>query len=159
MNGAQAMPFLIIFVLIPLSEVLVFIQVSGHIGLGTALLMALLTAILGGMIVKYQGISTLMAAQDTLRQGGMPTKELFDGLCIVAAGATLITPGFITDALGFALLVPPIRDILREKLAKNAKFSASGFNSEYTEFHDHKNHHRPNDPDVIDVDFERIDKE
>ncbi len=151
------MPFLIIFVLIPLSEVLVFMKVSDHIGLGTALLMALLTAILGGIIVKYQGIHTLMTAQDTMRRGGMPAKELFDGLCIVAAGATLITPGFITDAIGFSLLIPKVRDLLRNKLSQNAQFSAGGFNAEYTEFHDIKSHHTPHDPDVIDVEFETID--
>ncbi|MGH1456330.1 MAG: FxsA family protein [Alphaproteobacteria bacterium] len=153
------MPFLIIFILIPLGEVLVFMQVSEHIGLGTALLMALITAILGGAIVKYQGMQTMMAAQNTMRSGGMPTKELFDGLCLVAAGAMLITPGFITDALGFALLIPAVRNALREKLSKSAKFSAGGFNAEYTEFHDTRHHHQPNDPDIIDVEYETIDKD
>lgn len=153
------MPFLILFVLVPLCEVLVFMKVSGYIGLGTALLMALTTAVLGGLIVKYQGIHTLMTAQETMRRGGMPAKELFDGLCIVAAGATLITPGFITDAIGFALLIPMFRNLLRNKLSQSAKFSSSSFNAEYTEFHDTKSHHNPRDPDVIDVEFETIDKE
>jgi UPF0716 protein FxsA len=153
------MPFLILFVLVPLCEVLVFMQVSDYIGLGTALLMALFTAILGGAIVKYQGIQTMMAAQNSLRQGGMPAKELFDGLCLVAAGATLITPGFITDVIGFSLLVPAVRNALRNKLSKSAKFSAGGFNAQYSEFHDTQSHQSPRDPDVIDVDFETIDKE
>ena len=153
------MPFLILFVLIPLSEVIVFMKVSGHIGLGSALLMALLTAILGGMIVKYQGIQTMMTAQNKMQSGGMPTKELFNGLCIVAAGATLITPGFITDAIGFALLIPAVRNALREKLSKSTKFSAGSFNAEHTEFHDTRHHHKPDVPDVIDVEYETIDKE
>lgn len=153
------MPFLIIFVLIPLSEVIVFMQVSEEIGLGTALLMALFTAILGGAIVKYQGLHTMMSAQETMRHGGMPAKELFDGLCIVAAGATLITPGFITDIIGFLLLVPFVRNILREKISKSARFSRADFNTEYTEFHSAKSYHSSRDPDVIDVEYETIDKD
>lgn len=150
------MPFLILFVLIPLAEIFVFLKMSGLIGLGTSLLIALGTAILGGFLVKYQGLRTMVSAQNTLRGGQLPSKDLFDGLCIVAAGATLITPGFITDALGFSLLVPKIRDILRRKLKASAVFKATGFNAEYTEFHDNKNYHKPNDPNVIDVEYETI---
>ena len=125
------MPFFLIFILIPLAEIIVFMSVSDHIGLGTALLMALFTAIIGGMIVKYQGIQTMMAAQKTLKSGGMPAKELFDGLCLVAAGATLITPGFITDALGFSLLIPAVRNAIRTKLSENGRFKAAGFHTEH----------------------------
>lgn len=152
------MPFFILFIVIPLCELFVFMSVSEHIGLGTALLMALLTAILGGIIVRYQGIQTLINAQSSLRQGHMPSKELFDGLCIVAAGATLITPGFITDTIGFLLLMPPVRDALRNKLGSSAKFTATGFSAEYGEFNDMKNHHRPQDPNVIDAEFETIEE-
>lgn len=153
------MPFFIIFVLIPLAELTVFMAVSEEIGLGTALLMALFTAILGGFIVKYQGVQTMMNAQTSLRGGQIPSKELFDGLCLVAAGATLITPGFITDAIGFALLVPPLRDKIRQKLAESGRFQASGFNTDYTEFHDMKQHHHPQDPNVIDAEYETIDEQ
>ncbi len=152
------MPFFVLFVIIPLSEIFVFMKVSGQIGLGTALLMALGTAILGGALVRYQGIQTLLNAQESMQKGTIPSKELFDGLCIVAAGATLITPGFITDVLGFALLVPAIRGVLRDKLSKNTKFHTAGFNNDYSEFSDNKQHHRPDSPDVIDVEFETIDK-
>ncbi len=152
------MPFFIIFILIPLSEIMVFMSVSDKIGLGTALLMALFTAILGGALVKYQGVHTMLSARESLDKGALPSKELFDGLCIVAAGATLITPGFITDALGFALLVPAFRDILRKKLSAHTHFQSTGFNNNYTEFHDHKQYHKPQDPDVIDVEYETLEE-
>ena len=138
------MPFIIIFVLIPLAEIMVFISVSDKIGLGTALLIALLTAILGGIIVRYQGIHTIINAQLSMQKGALPTKELFDGLCLVAAGATLITPGFITDAIGFALLIPRVRDFIRKKLAASAKFQSMDFEVQ-------------SDPDVIDVEYETMD--
>ena len=149
------MPFLVLFVFIPLAEILVFINVSGKIGLGSALLFALLTAVLGGMIVRFQGIKTMMSAQNSLRGGALPTKELFDGLCLVAAGATLITPRFITDALGFALLVPAVRNYLRHKLSQNAKFSSMEFGGEFgNEFGGHQG--QPHDPNVIEAEFETI---
>ena len=145
------MPFIIIFVLIPFSEIMVFMSVSDKIGLGTALLMALITAVLGGLVVKYQGIHTMMTAQKSLQAGQIPSKELFDGLCLVAAGATLITPGFLTDALGFALLVPAVRDALRTKLSASAKFDTMSFGTTET--------HMPDDPNVIDVEYETIDEQ
>lgn len=147
------MPFIIIFVLIPFSEIMVFMSVSDKIGLGTALLMALLTAVLGGFIVKYQGINTMMTAQKSMQQGQIPSKELFDGLCLVAAGATLITPGFITDAIGFSLLIPPIRDYLRTKLSNNSKFQTMDFGTTQGR------NNQPHDPNVIDVEYETIDEQ
>lgn len=138
------MPFIIIFVLIPLAEIMVFISVSDKIGLGTALLIALFTAILGGFIVRYQGLHAMMNAQASMQKGALPAKELFDGLCLVAAGATLITPGFITDVIGFALLIPHIRDILRKKIAASTKFQDMDFKVN-------------NDVNVIDVEYETLE--
>ena len=115
------MPFFIIFLAIPLVEISVFIAVGEHIGLGTTLLLALLTAIIGGIIIRKQGMDTVHSLQTQMSGGGLPLKELFDGFCLVAAGATLITPGFVTDAIGFTLLVPQIRDGLRHVLGKHFK--------------------------------------
>ncbi len=151
------MPFFILFILIPLSEIMVFMSVSDKIGLGTALLMALFTAILGGMLVKHQGIHTMLSARTSLDKGAIPSKELFDGLCIVAAGATLITPGFITDAIGFALLVPAIRNYLRQKLSAHTHFQGAGFRNEYTDFHDNRQYQKPHDPNVIEAEYETLE--
>jgi len=154
------MPFFLLFILIPLAEIIVFMNVSGVIGLGTALLMALLTAILGGSIVRYQGIQTLMTAQKSLRRGAIPSKELFDGLCLVAAGATLITPGFITDAIGFALLIPPLRDFLRKKMLQSSKFQASTFGATSQGMDEEPpQYYTEQDPSIIDVEYETIDEE
>ncbi len=147
------MPFFLLFIMIPLAEIMVFMKMTGIIGLGTSLLLAFLTAILGGAIVKYQGIQTLSKAQNNLNQGQLPSKELFDGLCIVAAGATLITPGFITDIIGFSLLVPALRERLRIALSSSGKFQAHNFTAGQNGFSEQK----PHDPDVIDVEYETID--
>jgi len=148
------MPFFILFIMTPLAEIIVFMNVSDVIGLGTALIMALLTAILGGTIVRYQGIQTIMAAQGNMRRGVLPSRELFDGLCLVAAGATLITPGFITDALGFALLIPSLRGMLLQKLIRSGKFEMSGFQN-----NDPSNaQYHYQDPDIIDAEYETLDE-
>ena len=148
------MPYLVLFVLIPISEIMVFINVSGKIGLGTALLMALFTAVIGGIIVKYQGMQTIMNAQNNLRHGSLPSKELFDGLCLVAAGATLITPGFITDALGFLLLIPAFRNMLRHKLAGSGQFETTQFGNGFPNMQEPQHH---DDPTIIDAEYETID--
>lgn len=148
-----------IFVLIPLAEIMVFIAVSKQIGLLTTFMLTLFTAILGGSLVKYQGFQTILSAQNTLREGGLPSDELFNGLCLVAAGALLLTPGFISDTLGFLLLLPPVRIKLQDALAKSGNFSSMSFNTEYTEFHDAKAYHRPQDPDIIEAEFEILEKE
>jgi len=136
-------------------------SVSDKIGLGTALLMALFTAVLGGFLVKYQGLKTLFAAQESMRHGEIPSKELFDGLCLIAAGATLITPGFITDAIGFLLLVPAFRNFLREKIMRSAYFKATQFNAEFTDFQDHGRHrdYSQNRQEAIDVEYETLDSD
>ena len=151
------MPFFIIFILIPLLEVSVFIALSDYIGLGTALLLALLTAITGGAIVKHQGIQTFFAAQKSLNQGAIPSKELFDGLCLIAAGAMLITPGFVTDTLGFLLLVPNVRTFLKEKLVNSKKFQSANFQ---TNFYENETFYAaPKDRNVIEGEYETIKEE
>lgn len=142
------MPFFILFVVIPLAELFVFMKVSALIGLGTALFMALFTAILGGALVRHQGIQTLMQAQTNLRSGALPSKELFDGFCIIAAGATLITPGFITDAIGFALLIPPLRDALRNQISHKFKIYEEGYAPYQSPYND--------DGDIIDVEYTTV---
>lgn len=134
------MPFLIVFVVIPLVELAIFAAVSGQIGLGYALLFALFTAVLGGYCVKRQGLGVLAEIRNSTDRGRMPLGELFDGACLIAAGALLITPGFLTDAIGFALLIPRIRKLLREAIRKHTNWAVSN-----------------SDPNVIEGEYETLD--
>ena len=101
-----------------------------------------------------QGMQTLLSVKTTLNKGGLPAAEIFDGFCIVAAGALLITPGFLTDFIGFALLVPPLRDALRVALKKHAKWSihAKGFSEK-------QSRSEPYGDDIIEGEYETIDPE
>jgi UPF0716 protein FxsA len=98
-----------VFLVVPLIEVALFIAVGGQIGIAPTILLCIASAVLGALIVRYQGLQTLARLQDRLRLGEMPTSELAEGAAILAAGVLLITPGFFTDAIGFILLAPPAR--------------------------------------------------
>ena len=116
---------LFLFILVPLVEIGVFIEVGGWIGLWPTLGLILLTAVLGSWQLRAQGLSTLARARQQMDQGQMPAEELFDGFCLIIAGALLLTPGFVTDAVGFALFVPAFRRFLRRQLARHVKLRAS----------------------------------
>lgn len=108
------MPILILlaFILVPIAEIAVFIKAGEMIGLGWTLAVIILTAMIGTALLRQQGLKVLSQTQEKLNRGEMPVGELFTGLCLLVAGALLLTPGFITDAIGFALFLPPLRTIL-----------------------------------------------
>lgn len=145
------MPFFIIFVVIPIIELAIFAAVSDDIGLGAALLLCLFTAVYGGYLVRQQGLQKIAQMRTALDQGRMPLDEMFDGFCLIAAGALLITPGFLTDSIGFALLVPRFRTYLRNliKTRTNWAVDVQGFETRPT----------PRDPDVIEGDYETVEYE
>lgn len=108
------MPILILlaFILVPIAEIAVFIKAGEMIGLGWTLAVIILTAMIGTALLRQQGLKVLSQTQEKLNRGEMPVGELFTGLCLLVAGALLLTPGFITDAIGFALFLPPLRTVL-----------------------------------------------
>lgn len=152
------MPFFMIFILVPFAELMVFAAVSEHIGIITALFLALLTAMIGGAIVRHQGLQTLFTARQQIDQGTLPLSALFDGLCLVAAGALLITPGFITDAIGFSLLVPAVRNGLRHIVKTHTTWTVhSGQNSRRQRGAGGAHTAHPShNPDIIEVEYEDI---
>lgn len=101
-----------LFVTVPLIEIAVFIQLGGWLGLIPTLLLVVLTAIIGSALIRQQGFSVLRRAQRNLDSGVVPVRELFDGACLLITGALLLTPGFVTDGIGGALLLPPVRGLL-----------------------------------------------
>ena len=98
-----------IFLLVPLLEIYLLIQVGQVIGAGWTVLLVVLTAVIGVALLKRQGLSTLNRAQRKMQDGELPAHEMLEGMGLVVAGALLLTPGFFTDAVGFLLLFPPSR--------------------------------------------------
>jgi len=116
---------LIAFIAVPLIEIGLFVQVGGAIGLWPTLAVVVATAVAGTMLLRHQGLGTLRRLQQSMDRGEMPLGPVFDGFCLLAAGALLLTPGFFTDAVSFALFVPPVRAALGRLLARNIELRAA----------------------------------
>lgn len=102
-------PFLLLG--IPILEIAVFIAVGRQIGLLPTLALILVTAIAGSVLLRVQGFGVLTRIRQTMEAGRVPGRDLVHGVMILAAGVLLLTPGFVTDTLGFLLFVPRIRDL------------------------------------------------
>lgn len=128
---------LIVFIGVPLVEIGVFIQVGGWLGLAPTLIIVIATAVIGTALLRRQGLATLARARENMDRGVLPMVEIFDGVCLLLAGALLLTPGFVTDALGAVLLMPPARRFLGRAIAArmgpHASVNASVLDGEYRE--------------------------
>ena len=114
---------LILFIGVPVAEIALFIQIGGEIGLGWTLACIVATALAGTALVRYQGLKTLARARTAMAENRMPIGEVISGVCILVAGALLLTPGFLTDALGFTLLIPFLRNTLATGAIRRMKAS------------------------------------
>lgn len=109
----------LLFVLVPILEMWVLIEVGGLIGALPTIGLVMLTAVIGVGLLRQQGLETLLRAQDRLNRGDIPATELLEGLFLAVGGALLLTPGFVTDAVGFACLIGPARRaIIRAVLSR-----------------------------------------
>jgi UPF0716 protein FxsA len=104
---------LVIFIVVPLAELYVIVQVAGAIGLPLTILILLVDSIVGSLLLKSQGRSVWRRFNETMAAGRMPHREVLDGVMVIFGGAFLITPGFITDVFGLLLLLPPTRYVIR----------------------------------------------
>lgn len=115
-----------LFIAVPLLEVYLLIKVGGVIGVFPTIALIVLTAIVGAMLLRAQGLATLARFQTNLQQGELPTFTLVEGMLLLVGGALLLTPGFFTDAIGFLCLIPPTRRLLvRALLSQVTVFSQS----------------------------------
>lgn len=135
------------FLAIPLIEIALFIQIGGIIGLGWTLAIVILTAMVGTWLVRSQGALAISQVRNSFETLNDPTEPLAHGAMILFAGALLLTPGFFTDAFGFALLLPPFRRVMYQFLRKRIKFQSVNYGH-------HSARHSPYDhTDVIDGDY------
>lgn len=138
------MPFFLFLGLIA-GEIMLFIEVGGLIGAWPTLGSILGTALLGGLILRRQGLATLSRARAQIERGEVPVAEILDGIALLVTALLLLTPGYITDTLGFVLLVPPLRHLVLRRAVRLIKVriasaSGAGFGA-------------ANDDGVIDGDF------
>lgn len=121
---------LALFTLVPLGEVVLLLRVKDAVGFGPTVGLVLLTGVVGAALARWQGVRTLRRIQTELGAGKLPAQALFDGALIVLAGAVLLTPGIMTDCVGFSLLIPQVRRffgrLARDWAAKRFQLHGAG---------------------------------
>jgi len=152
----------LLFVVVPLVELALLIQVGRWMGLLPTVALVVVTGILGAALARLQGLATLVRFRTALEEGRLPHRELVEGVFILVAGAVLLTPGLLTDTAGFLLLVPPVRHALAVRVERwlqgrtrvvvtgpegRGESWGPGFDPRAGEF-------RGSEDDVVDVDFE-----
>lgn len=121
-----------LFIGLPIVELALLFKVHERVGLGPTVLLVLLTGIAGAALVRRQGVAILFRIQHEMEAGNLPAPQMIDGIMVLMAGALLVTPGLITDAVGFALLVPVVREYIRGWLRKKLE---QRVRSSYIEVH------------------------
>src|ERR687889_399142 len=114
------MPLLLVvlFIVVPIAELAVLIQIGQLIGVWWTIALLVADAILGSLLARSQGRTVWRRLNEAIRAGRPPAREVMDGALVLFGGALLLTPGFLTDVLGLALLLPPSRAVVRRMLAR-----------------------------------------
>lgn len=140
----------IVFLAVPLIEIGLFIQVGGFIGLWPTLGIVIVTALLGTVLMRSQGLMAINNVRSSITDMRDPTEPLAHGAMILFAGALLLTPGFFTDAVGFSFLIPPVRTAIIGHVKKRIKTTGFGPNGPTTQ-------QSPHSDTIIDVEYEELD--
>mgnify|MGYP001491433672 CR=1 FL=1 len=109
------------FTIIPILEIYLMIEIGSIFGVLTPITLVIITGFLGAFLARIQGLQTFFRIQESLSEGRMPRGELLDALLIVIAGLVLLTPGFLTDSVGFLLLIPLTRNSIKYWLRRQIK--------------------------------------
>lgn len=171
----------LLFIIVPIIEMLILIEVGSFIGAFYTVLLVLLTAIIGVNLLKKQGLSTFVRANQKMHSGQMPLSEIGEGMMLAIAGALLLTPGFVTDTIGFVLLTPGFRSTfakaVAKKMAENATQSSFYSHTQYSRTQSDQRSQPQEDikdpfaskngfperkvsaDDIVEADFQEINKE
>ena len=114
----------VLFIIIPIIEISVLMQVGEFLGVWPTIGIVILSAWVGAKYVRQQGLATLQSVQTKMAQGEMPSNEIVTGLMLLIAGVLLVTPGFVTDIFGLSLLVPSIRQVIVANVQKHINVNA-----------------------------------
>ena len=117
---------LLLFLVVPILELAVIVQVGQAIGTVPTLALLVVMSVTGAWLMKREGLGVLRRAQRQVRDGRVPSREVADGFLIVLGGALMLTPGFVSDLAGMALLLPPVRAVVRPVLLRRLQVMALG---------------------------------
>ena len=142
---------IVLFIGIPLVEIYLFISVGGLIGALPTVLLIIVTALLGVKLLRSQGLHAMSKFQQEISAGQLPAITMLEGIALIFGGALLLTPGFLTDTIGFLCLIPFTRKAFIIWLVKNIKLKSSGpYASSYAKYRDSS---------IIEGEFKKSDKD
>lgn len=154
------LPLFLLFVILPIAEIMLLINVSASIGGWNTFFVVIVTAFFGAYFVRQQGFALIQQMQAKMGAGQAPSTEMAEGLLLLVAGVLLITPGFITDVLGFLFTLPfsrgPIASFVMQRVvvkqAGNVHFGQGGFGAGSSAGFENQNEKPAND-DIIDAEY------
>jgi UPF0716 protein FxsA len=148
----------LLFAILPIVEIAILINMGELIGGWYTVAIVIVTAFAGAHLVKQQGLSTLMQAQQKMQAGTVPGQEMAEGLLLIIAGVLLVTPGFVTDGIGFLLSLPMTRPLIAKALVKHFPLNVvnPSFNDNFSQ--QQQQHSTSQSEDIIEGEFERKDK-
>ena len=150
--------FLIAFIIVPIIEMVVLIEVGGMIGALPTVGLVLLTAVIGAAMLRQQGAATLLRANQRMESGELPAREMAEGLLLAIGGALLLTPGFITDGVGFACLIPFTRRWLSSYVMNRMVFNGGASMGGHYEYYQYRERGPRRDADgniIIEGEYEQ----
>lgn len=127
----MALALFVMFIVIPVIELVVIVQVAQSIGVLITVAALLLVSLCGAWLVKREGLGVLRRTREQLSRGQLPTDELIDGAIIVIAGALLLFPGFVSDTVGLLMLIPPVRSLVRKVVSDRFRARMGVFTGTY----------------------------
>ena len=129
------MRFLLLpFIILPILEMLVLIEVGSVIGAWNAVALVLFGAIVGLQVIRQQGLSTMIKAQQKMAAGELPATEMVEGFMIAIGGGLMLVPGLVTDVFGILLLIPPVRRFIIKRMIASGRWRVQQTNIYETEF-------------------------
>ena len=147
--------FTVLFLVIPIIEIYFLIKVGEVIGAWPTIFLVVATAVIGAALLRQQGLSTLARLQSNMSQGKIPAQEMVEGVLLAVGGALLMTPGFVTDAIGFLCLLPFSRKFIAGKIMER---SAISINARMGGFAQGASHHSPfeSEADIFEGEFTEV---
>ncbi|SEP04187.1 FxsA family protein [Aquisalimonas asiatica] len=142
---------LLLLIIVPLVEIFILIEVGKVVGALATIGLCVLTAVIGGLLLRQQGVETLRRARANLDRGTVPAVEMFEGMALAVGGVMLLTPGFATDVIGFACLIPFTRRMVVHALLRRVHV-------QYGPIDGQASRRPPSGQDAIEGEFERRDR-
>ena len=146
----------VLFIAVPIVEIAVLIKVGGLLGFLPTIGIVILTAVLGTAMLRAQSMSTLASVQSKLNAGEVPALQLMEGVALLIGGVLLLTPGFVTDAIGFFCLVPATRRWMIKRILARSNLVVMS-SAQYRDGQAESQSSRPSNGDVIEGEYRRED--